>query len=213
LAYYNRRRPRVDRLQSGFEPCLPRPAKEPPAGSSWIHEIKHDGFRLMARRDERGVRLITRNGHDFSDRFPFIKLAVAALPANSFIIDGEAVVCNDKGLAVFELIRGQGPKAAALHIAFDLLELGGEDLRRNPLEDRKRALVKLLRGSHSTIVANEHFEGDGAIIYKHACILGCEGIVSKRLGSRYRGGRSDHWLKVKNPAAPAVQREAEEEWS
>jgi bifunctional non-homologous end joining protein LigD len=74
-------------------------------------------------------------------------------------------------------------------------------------------LAKLLHKSHPGIALNQHYEGDGATIYKHACALGCEGIVSKRLGSPYRAGRVDHWLKVKNPAAPAVKREAEEDWS
>ena len=100
-----------------------------------------------------------------------------------------------------------------MHCAFDLIELDGEDLRRQPIEARKQRLAALLRGSHSTIVLNEHYEGDGAIVYQHACALGCEGIVSKRLGSPYRSGRSPHWVKVKNPAAPAVRREAEEDWS
>src|SRR6266487_2124217 len=90
----------------GFvEPCLPSPAKVPPSGPDWIHEIKHDGFRIMARRDSVGVRLFTRNGHDFTARFPLAAAAVAALPGGSFLIDGEAIVTNDKGLAVFELIR------------------------------------------------------------------------------------------------------------
>jgi bifunctional non-homologous end joining protein LigD len=113
---------------------------------------------------------------------------------------------------VFELIRRQRTSAAAVLCAFDLLELGGENLRRLPIETRKQRLNKLLKGASSNIVLNEHFDGDGAIIYKHACKLGCEGIVSKRLGSLYRSGRSRHWLKVKNPSAPAVMREAEEEW-
>ena len=82
-------RERTRRPSGLIEPCLPRPAKKPPAGPGWIHEIKHDGFRIIARRDGNGVRLITRNGHDFSDRFPFIKLAVAALPAKSCVVDGE----------------------------------------------------------------------------------------------------------------------------
>jgi ATP-dependent DNA ligase len=97
-------------------------------------------------------------------------------------------------------------------IAFDLIELEGEDLRRLAIESRKRKLAKLVRDPHPGIVLNEFFEGDGDIIFEHACKLGCEGIVSKRLGSRYRSGRSPHWLKIKNPAAPAVQREAEEDW-
>ena len=85
-----RRGVRADRSQGQIEPCLPRAAKNPPAGAGWIHEIKHDGFRIMVRRDSNGVRLITRNGRDFSGRFPFIALAVAALPTRSCLIDGEA---------------------------------------------------------------------------------------------------------------------------
>ena len=205
-------RERSLRLSGTIEPCLPRPAKKPPSGPGWLHEIKHDGFRIIARRDARGVRLITRNGNDLASRFPFIVLAVAALPARSCIIDGEAIVCDENGLAVFDLIRGHGTLASAVHCAFDLLELDGEDLRREPIEARKQALAKLLRGAHSSIVLNEHFDGDGAVVYKHACALGCEGIVSKRLGSPYRFGRSGDWIKIKNPDAPAVKREAEEDW-
>jgi len=89
----------------------------------------------------------------------------------------------------------------------------GRDLRRSPIEERKRALARLLRGAGNGIVLNEHYEADGAIVYREACTLGCEGIVSKRLGSPYRSGRSKAWLKVKNhPAAPAARREAEEDW-
>jgi bifunctional non-homologous end joining protein LigD len=96
--------------------------------------------------------------------------------------------------------------------AFDLIELDGEDLRRAPIEHRKRKLAKLVRTPHPGIALNEHYEGDGDIVFQHACKLGCEGIVSKRLGSTYRSGRSKHWLNIKNPAAPAVKREAEEDW-
>ena len=80
-----------------IEPCLPSPAKAPPSGGHWIHEIKHDGFRIMARRDGAGVRLITRNGNDFSSRFPFIAMAVGKLPVRSCLIDGEAIVCDENG--------------------------------------------------------------------------------------------------------------------
>ena len=97
--------------------------------------------------------------------------------------------------------------------AFDLVGLDGEDLRGAPLEHRKRALAKLLHQKRDGVVLNAHYDGDGATIYQHACKLGCEGIVSKRLGSPYRAGRSEHWIKVKNLAAPAVKREAEEDWS
>ena len=199
-------------LAAFVEPCLPCPAQRPPAGSNWIHEIKHDGFRIMARRDSAGVRLLTRNGHDFTARFPFAAAAVTALPGRSFLIDGEAIVTDAKGLAVFELIRRSRHGDDAVLCAFDLIELEGEDLRRRPIEDRKRKLAKLVRTPHPGIVFNEHYEGDGEIVFQHACRLGCEGIVSKRLGSLYRSGRADCWVKVKNPKAPAVKREAEENW-
>ncbi len=207
------RRVRAEQSLSRFEPCLPKPAKVPPAGPGWIHEIKHDGFRILAQRRGRGVRLLTRNGHDFADRFPLIAEAIEALPVRSCVVDGEAIVCDESGLAMFELIRSHRSNAVAVLCAFDLLEVNGEDTRREPIEDRKRRLAGLLRLPHEGIALNEHFGGDGAVIYKHACALGCEGIVSKRLGSPYRAGRSAHWLKVKNPAAPAVKREAEEGWS
>ncbi len=197
----------------GFvEPCLPSPAKQPPAGPNWIHEIKHDGFRIMARRDGAGVRLFTRNGNDFTARFPLAVAAFTALPAHSFLIDGEAIVCDESGLAVFELIRRARNGGAAVLCAFDLIELEGEDLRRAPIEHRKRKLSRLIRTPRPGIVLNEHYDGEGDIVFKYACKLGCEGIVSKRLGSPYRSGRVDHWIKVKNPKAPAMKREAEEDW-
>jgi bifunctional non-homologous end joining protein LigD len=166
-----------------IEPCLPSRAERPPAGPDWIHEIKHDGFRLMARRDGAGVRLFTRKGNDFAARFPLAAAAVAALPAHSFLIDGEAIVTNDSGLAVFDLIWRQRHGGAAVLCAFDLIELEGEDLSREPIEHRKRTLVKLIRTPRPGIVVNEYYEGYGEIIFQHACKLGCEGIVSKRLGS------------------------------
>ena len=112
-----------------IEPCLPSPAKAPPSGPGWIHEIKHDGFRILARRDSAGVRLITRAGNDFSSRFPFIATAVGKLSVRSCLIDGEAIVCDEDGLAVFDLIRRHDTVTNAEHCAFDLLELDGRDLQ------------------------------------------------------------------------------------
>jgi bifunctional non-homologous end joining protein LigD len=168
----------------------------------------------MARKDAAGVRLITRAGNDFSSRFPFIAMAVGKLPVRSCLIDGEAIVCDKDGLAVFELIRrhGTGTVRAAVRCAFDLLELDGEDLRRHPIEKRKELLAELLSGPQVSLVFNESFEEDGTSVYRAACELGCEGVVSKRLGSPYRSGRSKYWVKVKNPKAPAVTREREEDW-
>jgi bifunctional non-homologous end joining protein LigD len=196
-----------------IEPCLPRLANSPPTGPKWIHEIKHDGFRIMAQRADGRVRLLTRKGTNFSNRFPQTVAAVTVLPVRSCLLDGEAVVCDENGLAVFDLIRGYRHDTAAVLCAFDLLEVDGKDLRRAPIEERKGTLAKLLRHPHAGIAYNQHYDADGAVIYKQACALGCEGIVSKRLGSSYRSGRADCWVKVKNPAAPAVRREAEEDLS
>jgi len=196
-----------------FEPCLPRPVKQPPAGKDWIHEIKHDGFRIMAWRDGNEVRLLSRKGYNLTDRFRYAAAAMAALPVRSCLIDAEAIACNERGLADLELIRSYRHDHAVTLCAFDLLEVDGSDLRREPIEERKERLGTLLRRSHPGIAFNEHYADDGATIYKRACALGCEGIVSKRLGSAYRPGRSYDWLKVKNPAAPAVKREAEEDWA
>jgi ATP-dependent DNA ligase len=199
-------------LHHRVEPCLPRPAKEPPAGPGWIHEIKHDGFRILARRDKDCVRLATRNGSDFTARYPKIVAAIESLPVRSSVIDGEAIVVNEHGLSIFDILRYRLRDDAAVLCVFDLIEADGADLRRQPLERRKAMLAELLRGVRDGVAFNQHFEGEGGIVFQHACALGCEGIVSKRLGSHYRSGRVDHWLKVKNPAAPAVKREAEEDW-
>ncbi len=196
-----------------YEPCLPRPAQEPPAGLGWIHEIKHDGFRILAEINAGRVKLITRKGFDLAQRFPLAVAAMAALPARSCIVDGEAIACDASGLSVFDLLRYRRHDDTVTLCAFDLLELDGVDLRPEPIEVRKRTLSRLLRRKHAGISFNRHFDVEGAIVYRHACALGCEGIVSKRLGSSYRSGRQDCWIKVKNPAAPAVKRLEEEEWA
>jgi bifunctional non-homologous end joining protein LigD len=200
--------------RSGFiEPCLPSPAERPPSGSNWIHEIKHDGYRLMARRDPVGIRLITRRGNDWSARFPLVVEAVNHLKVRSCLIDGEAVCCDERGLARFDILRRRRNEAQAFLYAVDLLELDGTDLRREPIEVRKATLASILRRSLPGVRLNEHLEHpEGDVVFAHACKMGLEGIVSKRLGSRYRSGRSPDWLKFKNPDAPAVKREAEEDW-
>ena len=129
---------------SGFiEPCLPSPAEHPPSGPGWIHEIKHDGFRMMVRRDAAGVRLLTGNGHDWADRYPLIAKAAGDLKVRSCLIDGEAVACDGDGMPVFDRLRYRRQDAAVFLFAFDLIELNGQDLRREPIESRKRELSKL----------------------------------------------------------------------
>jgi bifunctional non-homologous end joining protein LigD len=201
------------RLNGFIEPCLPSPAPKRPAGSGWIHEIKHDGFRLLARRDAAGVRLLTRRGVDWTDRYPSIATAVPALSCRSCLIDGEVVICGDDGIPLFDRLRyGRHPQTDARLFAFDLLELGGRDLRSAPLEQRKRELAKVLRKATWALHFNDHIDEPGDIVFRHACKLGFEGIVSKRLGSPYVSGRSRHWIKLKNPNSGAVKREAEEDW-
>jgi ATP-dependent DNA ligase len=198
---------------SGFvEPCLPSPADRPPTGPDWIHEIKHDGYRLMARRDPVGIRLLTRNGYDWSPRYPLIFEAVNRLKVRSCLIDGEAVCCDEDGVPVFEKLRSRRDDRHVIMFAFDPIELNGKDLRREPIEARKAELAPFVAYAPRGLQFNEHIADPGDVVFRHACKLGFEGIVSKRRGSRYRSGRTTDWLKFKNPDAPAVKREVEEDW-
>jgi len=167
------------------EPCPPSQVERPPAGSDRIHEIKHDGIRLLARRGAERVRLFTRNGNDWTERFPLIVEALKALKATTCLIDGEAVTCNEDGLAEFEGLRS---RRGDVHLC--AFELDGWDLRTQPLTERRQTLARLIRKPRCGLVLNEQFQHDGPLVFEHACSLGCEGIVSKRKTSRYRSGRS-----------------------
>jgi bifunctional non-homologous end joining protein LigD len=121
-------------LPAGFiAPCLPTKTEKLPSGSQWLHEIKHDGFRIIARKSDGQVRLYSRPGNDFSRRFPLIVEALARLRSRSCIIYGEAVACDDDGVASFDLIRNHRANDSVFLYAFDLIELNGDDLRRDPL--------------------------------------------------------------------------------
>jgi len=170
-----------------------------------VHELKHDGYRLIIKRQDNHIRLFTRGGYDWTDRYPLIVQAVLKLRVKSFIIDGEAVICDRKGRADFAKLHTRVFDHEATLYAFDLMELEGFEWLSQPLEERKARLAKLLK--HTDILRyNPHFEGDGATIFKHACKLGLEGIVSKRRDLPYRGGRSKGWVKIKNPKSPAMLR-------
>jgi len=201
-------------LPAGFiPPCLPSSAPQAPSGEEWLHEIKHDGFRVIAHKDGKQVKLYSRPGNDLTKRFPLIVEAMARLPPRSCIIDGEAVACGDDGIASFDRIRYQRHDASVFLYAFDLIEIDGDDLRRDPLAVRKATLASLLTHAGPGLRFNEHFDQeDGPLVFAHACKLGLEGIVSKRRDSPYRSGRTSDWIKSKNPEAPAVRREAEENW-
>ena len=160
-----RMRKRLSADRSRFiEPCLPSPAERPPSGSNWIHEIKHDGFRLIARRDPVGIRLITSRGNDSTNRYPLVVEAVNHLKVRSCLIDGEVVCCDEKGVAAFQLLRHRRNELKAILYALDLLELNGADLRRVPIEVRKATLA-ILRKSRHGVRLNEHPDGEG--VFRH----------------------------------------------
>jgi bifunctional non-homologous end joining protein LigD len=204
--------PKVRPRSPFVAPCIPTRALKPPAGPEWVHEIKHDGYRLQVRRDGDVVRLFTRKGYDWSDRYPAIAVTAMKLRAQSFTLDGEACVCGPDGVAVFDALHRRGTVREAMLYVFDLLELDGEDLGALPLSDRKKRLARLLGKRRIGIVLSEHTNEDGALIFQQACKLGLEGIVSKRLSAPYRSGPSRDWIKVKNPDSPAMIRAREVEW-
>jgi bifunctional non-homologous end joining protein LigD len=160
-------------LPPGFvPPCLPTKAPQPPSGDTWVHEIKHDGFRVIARKDGDRVRLYSRPGDDLTHRFPLIADALTRLRSRSCIIDGEAVACDDNGLASFERIRYRQHDGDVFLYAFDLIELNGDDLRRDPLQVRKATLASIVAKARPGIRFNVHIEGDGPTVFAHACKLG-----------------------------------------
>jgi ATP-dependent DNA ligase len=132
-------------LPAGFiAPCLPTRTDKLPSGSQWLHEIKHDGFRIIARKNGERVRLYSRPGNDFTCRFPLIVETLARLRSRSCIVDGEAVACDDNGVASFDLVRHHRANDSVFLYAFDLIELNSDDLRRDPLEVRKATLASVL---------------------------------------------------------------------
>jgi bifunctional non-homologous end joining protein LigD len=170
----------------------------PPAGPGWLHEIKHDGFRILARKQGERVSVWSRRGADFSYRFLAIAEAIRGLNADRALVDGEAVVLRDDGRSDFGALMTKRGGAQAALVVFDLLQLNGDDLRLRPIEARREALRRLVAGV-SGILFSEALEAEGAVVFAHACELGLEGIVSKRAGSLYKSGRSRNWLKTKNP--------------
>ena len=164
-------------LPAGFiAPCLPTKTDMLPSGDGWLHEIKHDGFRIIARKDGERVRLYSRPGNDFTRRFPLIVDALSRLRSRSCIIDGEAVACDDNGVASFDRIRYRRHDGDTFLYALDLIELNGDDMRRDPLEVRKATLRSMLAKAGLGLRFNVHLEGDGPTIFAHACKMGLEAM-------------------------------------
>ena len=185
-----------------IEPCLAKLADKPPRGGRWVHEIKFDGYRLQARKSGEHVELLTRKGLDWTSRFGTLPNAFRRIAARSAIIDGELVVEEARGAPSFAALQA-ALKAGQLdqlrYYAFDLLYRDGKDLRDEPLGARKRQLAEVLASlpEGSPIRLSEHFETDGATLLKHACRMGLEGIISKRIDAPYHSGRGPDWIKSK----------------
>ncbi len=190
------------RLPDFVPPSLATLHAAAPSGPQWLHEIKFDGYRIEARLDHGRVQLLTRRGQDWTRRFTLIAEAVAALPAETALLDGELVVENDKGISSFSSLQTdlkEGRSDRFVYWVFDLLHLDGRDLTERPLVARKAALARLLEGQSGCgpIRYADHLDGKGPVIFQHACEMGLEGVVSKRKDAPYRSGRTENFVKSK----------------
>ena len=183
-----------------IEPQLASSVDQPPEGKHWIHEIKHDGYRSQIVIENGQARVYTRNGHDWSDRYPGLVRAASDLRCRSAIIDGEAIVQDENGASDFNALPAaiQSRSNSIILCAFDLLHLNGVDFRQQILLDRRAELSHLLGGDpRSRIQFSEEFVGSGAAFFKACTDNNLEGIVSKRTIAPYRSGRTKTWLMTK----------------
>jgi DNA ligase D-like protein (predicted ligase) len=192
-------------LPAFVEPCLATLRSTVPTGERWVHEIKWDGYRLQVRIENGKVAILTRRGHDWTDRFPAIHDAARTLPVRLALIDGEAVV-EVNGIASFSALQaalgardGPGHKAAheAVFYAFDLLHLNGVNLQAASLLKRKEALAELTGRLAGAIRYSEHLTEDGEALFRQSCAMGLEGVISEAQRPAYRSGRGEDWIKVK----------------
>jgi bifunctional non-homologous end joining protein LigD len=192
------------RLPSRINASLATLVDEPPNGDDWLHEIKYDGYRILARLQQGKVRLFTRNAQDWTARYPAVARALADLPATSAWLDGEIVAFDKRGVSDFEALQqalSEGRYGELTYMVFDLLYLDGNDLRRLPLVERKERLAGLLAdgsgGPERRVRLSEHLQGHGRRFFAEACRHDLEGVVCKRAGSGYAGRRSRAWVKCK----------------
>jgi bifunctional non-homologous end joining protein LigD len=169
-----------------IQPCLPCTVLLPPSGRGWLHEIKHAGHRVVVRRDGGSVRLFGQRGEDWTTRYSDLAKDSGSLRVKSCMLDGILVGGDENG----EVVREDNLS----YYVFDLIEVNGFDLRRDHIQERKRALAVLLGDACGIMRFSPHFEHEGPAVFHQACQMGFEGIVSKRLGSPYVSGRSTSWL-------------------
>ncbi|TPI57946.1 DNA ligase D [Mesorhizobium sp. B3-1-7] len=186
-----------------IEPQLATLERDAPAGEDWLHEVKFDGYRMQAQIAGSDVRLLTRAGLDWTEKFDGpVTGALAGLKCRDAIIDGEIVVLADSGVSSFPLLQADLSARRAdrfVYYVFDLMRLDGKDLRREPLVERKQALAELLgeQPEHSGLRFSDHFHEPGKVMLQHVCRMGLEGVVSKRADAPYRSGRGLSWIKSK----------------
>ncbi|MGA9718820.1 MAG: DNA ligase D, partial [Acidobacteriaceae bacterium] len=188
-------------LPKFIAPQLASSSEQPPTGKGWLHELKLDGYRMQARLENGKVQLLTRSGLDWTHRMRSLATSLEALPAKTALLDGEAIVLDERGISSFAALQAafqNGAKDTLHYYVFDLLHLDGHSLRTLPLVERKKVLANLLDGlDDEAIRISEHVQDEKASIFEEACRHGAEGIVSKRADSQYISGRSASWVKVK----------------
>jgi ATP-dependent DNA ligase len=195
-------------MLKSFEFCLPSVSKSVPSDPDWLHEVKYDGYRLRVERDGDRVRLITRGGYDWTKRFPWIVEAALKNRQKRFVIDGEAVILGVDGISDFNALHSGRHNEEVQLCAFDVLAIDGDDVRKLPLAMRKANLERLLARRPDGIFINPFERGEiGPDLFRAACRMGLEGLVSKRRDRPYQAGRSKDWIKVKNRMHPAMSRE------
>ncbi|PDS76042.1 non-homologous end-joining DNA ligase [Rhizobium sp. L43] len=195
----------LDPMPDRIEPCLALLKPKPPKGDDWVYEIKWDGYRLAVHIEPSGVRILTRGGHDWTDRFPAIAAEAKRLPVSTAILDGEAVVFDEHGRSDFgrlqQSLGGRGGKRTsreAVLMAFDLIYFDGHDLTGTELTARRHLLEGLVSaGGEEAIRLSEEIEADGDTLLRIACEHGLEGIIAKDRNSTYRSGRLGDWIKIK----------------
>ena len=182
-----------------FTFCLATATNAVPSGPDWIHEVKADGYRARLEIEDGRVRLMTRGGHNWTERYPLVVEAAKKNRRKRLSIDGELVVLDENGIPDFNALHSRKHDREAQLYAFDLLALNGEDLRRLPLFERKQELARVLKSPAPGIYLAPYESGAiGPDLFRHACLLGLEGIVSKHREMSYRSGRCTHWRKAKN---------------
>ena len=187
-------------LPEWIRPQLTQLVKEAPDGDQWLHEIKYDGYRMHARLDHGEVRLLTRNGLNWTAKYPQIAAAVSSLRARQAYLDGELCGVRADGITSFSMIQlasDAGNAAGLVFFMFDLLYLDGEYLTERSLVERKERLAGLLSSTGSPLQYSDHQIGLGPAFYGQACAAKVEGIVSKRADAPYSPGNRGLWLKVK----------------